>query len=52
MCTLEDAEVQYNTVEDDPCDIKYTSAEVLLAYLDGRSREYVWRNGVQFEQIS
>ncbi|KZP21948.1 hypothetical protein FIBSPDRAFT_860109 [Athelia psychrophila] len=52
MYTLEDAEVQCIAVENDLCDIKCTSAEVLLAYLNGRSRVYVRRNGVQFDQIS
>ncbi|KAF7981820.1 hypothetical protein HWV62_31941 [Athelia sp. TMB] len=48
---MEDTQVQYVAVEDDPCAITCTSADALLAYLDGRVGRYVRETGVQFEAI-
>lgn len=43
---MDDAEVQYIAVEDDPCDISCTGAAALLAYLDGKGEDYARSVGV------
>ncbi|KZP02737.1 thioredoxin-like protein [Athelia psychrophila] len=43
---MDDAEVQYIAVEDDPCDISCTGADALLAYLDGQGEAYARSAGV------
>lgn len=43
---MEDSEVQYIAVEDDPCDISCTGATALLAYLDGKGEAYAKKVGV------